>query len=201
MGFFRSRVDYLIPSSPSPPMFAMPLRLDNFFPTLFVPTGPVPPAFDDFWRMVWEQRSASIVMLTNLQERHKVCSLAKFAGYKNVIGKYCYSILRQVATETSTSNGAESRCNKPGSGLPRNCCFHSHGNIRKSWVFVVIVFYSINVLHWLRVSRLWRAMVLKWKRRKSFHSLCSLIWKMSSYREMTNWTNFENVEGTATDWS
>ncbi|KAL9973643.1 hypothetical protein ACROYT_G020124 [Oculina patagonica] len=34
--------------------------------------GPVPPTFDDFWRMVWEQQSASIVMLTNLQERHKL---------------------------------------------------------------------------------------------------------------------------------
>ena len=35
--------------------------------------GPVPPTFDDFWRMVWEQQSSTIVMLTNLQERHKVC--------------------------------------------------------------------------------------------------------------------------------
>lgn len=34
--------------------------------------GPVPPAFDDFWRMVWEKQSATIIMLTNLQERHQV---------------------------------------------------------------------------------------------------------------------------------
>ncbi|XP_022804800.1 receptor-type tyrosine-protein phosphatase epsilon-like isoform X2 [Stylophora pistillata] len=34
--------------------------------------GPVPPTFDDFWRMVWEQQSSTIVMLTNLQERHKL---------------------------------------------------------------------------------------------------------------------------------
>ncbi|XP_020617545.1 receptor-type tyrosine-protein phosphatase kappa-like isoform X1 [Orbicella faveolata] len=49
-------------------------RVDGYNkPNAYVASqGPVPPAFDDFWRMVWEQRSASIVMLTNLQERHKL---------------------------------------------------------------------------------------------------------------------------------
>ncbi|XP_028821049.1 receptor-type tyrosine-protein phosphatase epsilon-like isoform X2 [Denticeps clupeoides] len=33
--------------------------------------GPIPETVCDFWRMVWEQRSATIVMLTNLRERNE----------------------------------------------------------------------------------------------------------------------------------
>ena len=34
--------------------------------------GPVPASIPDFWRMVWEQGSATIVMLTNLEEKGRV---------------------------------------------------------------------------------------------------------------------------------
>jgi protein tyrosine phosphatase len=39
-------------------------------PRAFIATqGPMPNTFDDFWRMVWEQNSSTIVMLTQLQEK------------------------------------------------------------------------------------------------------------------------------------
>uniref|UniRef100_A0A8R1HYP6 protein-tyrosine-phosphatase n=1 Tax=Caenorhabditis japonica TaxID=281687 RepID=A0A8R1HYP6_CAEJA len=34
--------------------------------------GPLPETFADFWRMVWEEQSVTIVMLTNLEERSRV---------------------------------------------------------------------------------------------------------------------------------
>ncbi|TRZ00687.1 hypothetical protein DNTS_012312 [Danionella cerebrum] len=34
--------------------------------------GPLPETFSDFWRMVWEQRAATVVMMTRLEEKSRV---------------------------------------------------------------------------------------------------------------------------------
>lgn len=38
-----------------------------------VSQGPLLHTIEDFWRMIWEWRSCSIVMLTELEERGQVC--------------------------------------------------------------------------------------------------------------------------------
>ncbi|ESN95495.1 hypothetical protein HELRODRAFT_102544 [Helobdella robusta] len=48
--------------------------LDGFRkPNAYIATqGPMPDTFCDFWRMVWEKQSGSIVMMTKLEERNRI---------------------------------------------------------------------------------------------------------------------------------
>ena len=45
--------------------------LDSFYGEVFT-TGPLPNTTVDFWRMVWQERSQSIVMLANLVEGNRI---------------------------------------------------------------------------------------------------------------------------------
>ena len=44
----------------------------NPYLKIFKIQGPSPETFDDFWKMVWDQSSDTIVMITRLEERNRV---------------------------------------------------------------------------------------------------------------------------------
>lgn len=53
--------------------------------------GPVEETKADFWRMVWEQHSSTIVMLTNLEENGKVSMLPEaFQSYEHIEQLMCF---------------------------------------------------------------------------------------------------------------
>lgn len=41
--------------------------------------GALPETFGDFWRMMWEQRGATVVMMTKLEERSRVRKIYTFS--------------------------------------------------------------------------------------------------------------------------
>ena len=56
----------------------------NCFTSCCIYIGPLGCTIGDFWRMVWEQRSPVIVMLTRLQEGGKVCKKGHFVVVCNI---------------------------------------------------------------------------------------------------------------------
>ncbi|KAF8795429.1 Tyrosine-protein phosphatase Lar like protein [Argiope bruennichi] len=67
-------------------------------PKAYIATqGPLPETFCDFWRMVWEQRSATIVMMTKLEERTRI----KCDQYWPSRGTETYGVMYVKYTEVS----------------------------------------------------------------------------------------------------
>ncbi|XP_023665157.1 receptor-type tyrosine-protein phosphatase delta isoform X20 [Paramormyrops kingsleyae] len=58
--------------------------------------GALPETFGDFWRMIWEQRSASIVMMTKLEERSRV----KCDQYWPTRGTETYGLIQVTLLDT-----------------------------------------------------------------------------------------------------
>ncbi|GMR36259.1 hypothetical protein PMAYCL1PPCAC_06454, partial [Pristionchus mayeri] len=59
--------------------------------------GPLPETFDDFWRMVWEEDSRTIVMLTNLEEQNRM----KCDQYWPTRGTAIYGDIEVTVLETT----------------------------------------------------------------------------------------------------
>lgn len=95
--------------------------------------GPLPETFGDFWRMAWEQRSATIVMMTRLEEKSRVRPGARRPGPQPAPAHtHGCALARCRSSATSTGpTGAQkptaasrSRCWTPLS-WPRSACGHS----------------------------------------------------------------------------
>ncbi|GAA6074706.1 receptor-type tyrosine-protein phosphatase F isoform X7, partial [Tachysurus ichikawai] len=58
--------------------------------------GPLPETFSDFWRMVWEQRTNTIIMMTRLEEKSRV----KCDQYWPVRGTETYGMIQVTMLDT-----------------------------------------------------------------------------------------------------
>ncbi|XP_076175855.1 putative receptor-type tyrosine-protein phosphatase mosPTP-1 isoform X4 [Ptiloglossa arizonensis] len=65
--------------------------------------GPLPPTFDGFWRMVWEQKVSIVVMITNLVERgRKKCDMYWPKKGSETYGYIQVTLLREDVMATYT---------------------------------------------------------------------------------------------------
>lgn len=77
--------------------------------------GPLPATFDDYWRMIWEQRVCIIVMITNLVERgRRKCDLywPKDVNQYETYGIITVKMLQEVVMATYTLRTFTIRNNK-----------------------------------------------------------------------------------------
>ncbi|GCB61699.1 hypothetical protein scyTo_0009388, partial [Scyliorhinus torazame] len=79
--------------------------------------GPLPETFGDFWRMVWEQRSATIVMMTKLEEKSRV----KCDQYWPGRGTETYGMIQVTLLDTI----------ELATFCVRNFCLHKNGSSEK----------------------------------------------------------------------
>ncbi|XP_059847614.1 receptor-type tyrosine-protein phosphatase S-like isoform X12 [Hypanus sabinus] len=79
--------------------------------------GPLPETFGDFWRMVWEQRSATIVMMTKLEEKSRV----KCDQYWPSRGTDTYGMIQVTLLDTI----------ELATFCVRNFCLHKNGSSEK----------------------------------------------------------------------
>lgn len=70
--FFGSNVPYVFYSFDSFLYSMHPPPSPRHSKNTFYASGPKLETVADFWRMIWEQKTATIVMLTNLKERKEV---------------------------------------------------------------------------------------------------------------------------------
>uniref|UniRef100_UPI00398EF790 receptor-type tyrosine-protein phosphatase S-like isoform X13 n=1 Tax=Pristiophorus japonicus TaxID=55135 RepID=UPI00398EF790 len=79
--------------------------------------GPLPETFGDFWRMVWEQRSATIVMMTKLEEKSRV----KCDQYWPGRGTETFGMIQVTLLDTI----------ELATFCVRNFCLHKNGSSEK----------------------------------------------------------------------
>ena len=90
---------YHLPLSPfHPPHTPHPSQGFNRPKEYFASQGPLPDTMGDFWRLVWDYNSPTIIMLTNLVEKMKV----KCSQYWPDSGSQQYSYINVTLVDTIT---------------------------------------------------------------------------------------------------
>ncbi|XP_029054412.1 tyrosine-protein phosphatase 99A isoform X2 [Osmia bicornis bicornis] len=80
--------------------------------------GPLPPTFDGFWRMVWEQKVSIVVMITNLVERgRKKCDMYWPKTGSETYGYIQVTLLREDVMATYTIRTLQIRHLKRKNGI------------------------------------------------------------------------------------